>query len=171
MTTKPIIAAYAAAALCALAAQVQAQTPTQTNSLMLEANIAKASDLTGAELGVGWRFNAGNFHLTPAIGALIYQGDNDRYQIYQQSNGARCRDTTNGQYARSELCDSTAAAAYGRIEATVHWRNVEFGAGYRISDIESAPYGTIALRVSEMVAIKANLGEDYIGAGVSVRRW
>jgi len=164
---KYIVAASAAAALWALTSQAQAQ----SNSLMLEANVAKASDLTGAELGIGWRFNAGSFHLTPAVGALIYQGDNDRYQMYQQSNGARCRDTTNGQYARTELCDSTAATAYGRIEATVHWRNVEIGAGYRISDIESVPYGTVALRVSDMVAIKGNFGNDYIGAGVTLRSW
>lgn len=167
MKFKYIAAASVAAVLCAPTTQARAQ----SNSLMLEANVAEASDLTGAELGVGWRFNAGNFHLTPAVGALIYQGDNDRYQMYQQVNGSRCRDTTNGQYARTELCDSTAVAAYGRIEATAHWRNIEIGAGYRISDIESVPYGTVAVRVTDMVAIKGNFGSDYISAGVTLRSW
>lgn len=143
----------------------------QSSSLMLEANVAEVADLTGGELGIGWRFNARNFHLTPAVGGFIYQGDNDRYQMYDQSNGARCRDTTNGQYAKKELCDSTAVEAYGRLEATVHWRSVEFGAGYRVSDSDSAPYGVIAFKVSDNVAIKGNFGSDYIGAGIALRSW
>lgn len=156
-----------ASVACAVADQASAQ----SGSLMLEANGAEVSDVTGAELGIGWRFNAGNFHVTPAVGGFIYQGDNDRYQMYDQVNGARCRDTTNGQYAKEELCDNTAVDAYGRIEATLHWRNVEFGAGYRVADIDSAPYGTVAFRVANGVAIKGNFGSDYIGVGVALRSW
>ncbi|MGI4818667.1 MAG: hypothetical protein ACRYFE_09105 [Janthinobacterium lividum] len=143
----------------------------QSNSLMLEANVAEASDVTGAELGIGWSLKAGNFRLAPAVGAFIFQGDNDRYRMYDQSNGARCRDTTNGQYARTELCDDTAVEAYGRLEATAQWRSVELGVGYRVSEEESAPYGIIAFKANDRIAIKGNLGSDYIGAGLSLRTW
>lgn len=164
---KTIAAVLVAAAACAVTDQAYAQ----SSSLVLEANGAEVSDVTGAEVGIGWRFNAGNFHLTPAVGGFVYQGDNDRYQMYDQINGSRCRDTTNGQYAKEELCDNTAVDAYGRIEATVSWRKLEFGAGYRVADIDSALYGTVALRVTDGVAIKGNFGSDYIGVGVAVRSW
>jgi len=164
---KTIAAVLAAAAACSVTDQAYAQ----SSSLVLEVNGAEVSDVTGAEVGIGWRFNAGNFHLTPAVGGFVYQGDNDRYQMYDQVNGSRCRDTTNGQYAKEELCDNTAVDAYGRIEATVSWRKIELGAGYRVADIDSALYGTIALRVTDGVAIKGNFGSDYIGVGVAVRSW
>lgn len=167
MFYKVIAAISAATTLCLMPCSALAE----SQGLLLEANIAEVSEITGAEVGVGWRLGAGNFRLTPAVGAFIYQGDNDRYRMYEQSNGARCRDTTNGQYAKTAQCDDTAMDAYGRIEATYQWRKIEIGAGYRVADSDSAPYGTLAYRIADTIAIKGNFGSDYVGVGLALRGW
>ena len=64
-----------------------------------------------------------------------------------------------------------ALARSATAHAAAATRNVEFGAGYRVADIDSAPYGTVAFRVANGVAIKGNFGSDYIGVGVALRSW
>lgn len=161
------VAIAVSALACALANQAHAQ----SSQITFEANVAEAFEVTGAEVGVGWRLSAGNFHLTPGIGAFVYQADNDRYVRETFSNGqSRCRDRTNGQFARDGLCEDADAYAYGRVEATANFGNVEVGAGYRIAEDESVFYGTASVRVSERWHLKANAGSDYVGLGLAFRR-
>ena len=157
-----MVAALAALSACALASSAQAQ-----SGATFEAGAAQLYDVTGVELGVGYRFAAGPIRITPSIGGFIYQGDNDRY--YFDDSVDRCRDSTNGQFARTPLCDNTAVSAYGRLEATARISSVEFGVGYRVDEDDSIPYGTAAFDMSPRMALKANAGEDYIGLALVFR--
>ena len=151
-----------AAALCVSASPAFAQ-----DGLGLEAGVAELRETTGAELGVGYRFALGPVRLTPTLGGFIYQADNDRY--YRDSSVDRCRDRTNGQFARDERCNDAAVEAYGRLEATLRYRSVEFGAGYRLDEEDGNPYGTLSFDVSPRVAVKLNGGSDYLGLGLVLR--
>lgn len=157
-----LIAAAACLSVCAIATSANAQ-----NGITFEAGGAQLYDVTGAELGVGYRFAAGPIRITPMVGGFVYQGENDRY--YYDTSVDRCRDSTNGQFARDVLCDNTAISAYGRIEATARIRNVEFGVGYRADEEDSIPYGTVSFDVSPRMAVKANAGEEYVGLALVFR--
>ncbi|MBX9576112.1 MAG: hypothetical protein K2X07_10785 [Caulobacteraceae bacterium] len=157
-----LTAATAALLVCALATSVEAQ-----SGVAFEAGAAQLYDVTGAELGVGYRFAIGPVRFTPTVGGFIYQGENDRY--YFDDSADRCRDRTNGQFARTVLCDATAVSAYGRLEATARFRGVEFGVGYRVDEEDGIAYGTASFDVSERMAIKANAGEEYVGLALVFR--
>lgn len=158
----------------ALAATLACVSPIVANAqsgLVAEAGYAEAFEVQGAELGLGWRFSARNFHLTPVVGGFVYQADNDRYYRDTLGNGqTRCRDGSNGQFARDNLCNDGAVDAYGRLEATFNIRQVEAGVGYRVSEEDSVPYGTVSVKFGDMWALKINAGEDYVGAGLVLRR-
>lgn len=157
-----LIAAAACLSLCAIATSANAQ-----NGVTFEAGGAQLYDVTGAEFGVGYRFAAGPIRITPMIGGFVYQGESDRY--YFDSSVDRCRDSTNGQFARTILCDNTAVSAYGRVEGTARIRNVEFGVGYRADDEDGIAYGTVSFDVSPRMAVKANAGEEYVGLALVFR--
>ena len=155
------IAIIGALAACAAATPASAQ-------LVLEANGARADGEWGGELGAGYSFGAGGFRLTPAAGVFLYQGDNDRY--YEDGNGGntRCRDSRNGQYAKSSNCDNTAVKPYGRVEATYSIPlAATIGAGVRIGD-EVRPYGTVALPLAPTLSLKGNAGPHYFALGLRV---
>lgn len=154
----------AATAACLLSTTAQAQS---SSGLTLEAGYAEAFEVQGAEVGAGWRMSAGPLHFTPTIGAFIYQSDNDRY--YMDASVDRCRDRTNGRFARDVQCNDAAVAAFGRLEATASFRNLEAGVGYRIAEEDSVAYGTISAKVGEAWVLKANAGQDYVGFGVVLR--
>jgi hypothetical protein len=60
-------------------------------------------------------------------------------------------------------------AAYGRVEATYQIPlSVRFGAGVRISGDEPRVYGTVAMPILPMVAIKGNAGPKYVAVGLTV---
>jgi hypothetical protein len=167
MTVQAYLAAGAAGLLLAGAQAAQAEAPAQP--WVIEANAVKVNDLTGGELGIGYRFAAGNFRVTPIVGALIYKGGNDRYDKQTISNGTTiCRDLSNGQFANKESCNDSAAKAYGKLEATYRFgHSVELGGGVRVSN-RTTPYGTLAAFVSDAVAVKAVAGKDYYGAGLAL---
>ena len=165
MRTKFTATVVAAAAFCLLSTGANAQS---ANSVTLEAGYAEAFEVQGAEVGIGYRLNAGAFHFTPTIGGFIYQSDNDRY--YFDGNVNRCRDRTNGQFVRDIQCNDAAVDAFGRLEATASFRNVEAGVGYRLAEEESVVYGTVSVKLGEMWAVKANAGQDYVGLGLVLRR-
>lgn len=137
------------------------------NGLSLEAGVAELQDVQGAELGIGYRFAAGPLRIAPTVGAFVYQGDNDRY--YFDDGVDRCRDSTNGQFARTDLCNNAATSAYGRIEATLRYRSVEFGAGYRLDEEDGLPYGTLSFDATRNIAVKVNGGQDYVGLSLVFR--
>ncbi len=139
------------------------------HSWAIELNAAKVDDLKGAELGLGYNWTAGGFRLTPVVGALIYKGDNDRYSNQTLSNGNTvCRDHSNGQFAKKENCDNTAAKAYGKVEAAYRFgKTFELGGGVRVSD-QTTPYGTVAAYFSDQLAVKGFAGKDYYGAGLAL---
>lgn len=160
---------FARAALAAALATAPAAASAQ---LVLEANGARASGVWGGELGLGYRIGAGGFALTPAIGAFLYKGDNDRYYVDEFSNGqSRCRDRTNGQFADDYLCNNIAAKAYGRVEATYTIpAGPEIGGGARFAvDEKVRPYGTVALALGPKLKLKGNVGDRYYALGVSGR--
>jgi hypothetical protein len=169
--TTALSCAVAAGAACAQEIERIAPAPTSPiarSSFTAEATLAQVGDVTGAELGLGYRFALGGLRITPIVGAFIYQGENDRYRLEEFSNGNEaCRDLTNGRFADKENCDNSAVQAYGKVEAVYRVADrVEIGAGYRFSE-EGAPYGTVAVALSPGILLKLNGGADYVGGGVS----
>lgn len=135
--------------------------------LMVEGNLAKAYDISGVELGVGYNFENERLRFTPIIGGFLYQGDNDRYYMDQMSNGARCRDSQTGRFAKKEFCDNGKVAWYGKAEVAVKFAQTwEVGAGYRASDIESSAYGLLAVKFSPHGRVQFSGGQDYYAVGV-----
>lgn len=55
-------------------------------------------------------------------------------------------------------------------KAPFNIRQVEAGVGYRVSEEDSVPYGTVSVKFGDMWALKVNAGEDYVGAGLVLRR-
>lgn len=148
---------------CALATAVPAAA-----QITVEGNGARADDRWGGELGIGYGFGAAGFKLTPIIGALIYAGDNDRYREDDLSNGqTSCRDTTNGQFADDDRCNNTKADAYAKVEATYSIPLVAtVGAGVRLSERRTTPYGTVALPLAPTIKLKGNVGDGYYALGL-----
>ncbi|WP_292634863.1 hypothetical protein [Novosphingobium sp.] len=80
----------------AIAAMISlaATTPAFASGVVVEANGARAEGRWGGELGAGYEIPVvAGLRLTPAGGAFLYKGDNDRY--YEDGNGGnpRCRDS------------------------------------------------------------------------------
>lgn len=138
------------------------------NNIAVEANGARAHEVWGGELGIGYNLSKGPFTLRPMVGAFVYQGDNDRYNNQTFSNGQTvCRDNTNGQFAASERCDNTAVKPYAKLEATVTLAGVtEVGGGARFSSDKVRPYGTAAFSLMPKLKIKANGGPEYYSVGL-----
>ena len=159
---KRLAALTAALAVCA-ASQANAE------NWLIEANGVKADDLSGAELGLGYRLALGNFRLIPIVGALIHHDDNSRYREETFSNGQTvCRNTSNGQFAKNSNCDDVAAKAYGKLEAVYRFGNVAaLGGGVRVSD-KTSPYGTASFFIGERLALKGFGGKDYFGGGLTL---
>ncbi|PXA90138.1 hypothetical protein DMC25_08350 [Caulobacter sp. D4A] len=134
---------------------------------MVELNGAKADDLTGAELGVGYNWTKNKFRLTPIVGGLIYQDDDSRYRTETLNNGNTiCRDRQTGYFADKDRC-SPEIKPYGKLEGAYQVTSkLEFGAGVRVSD-EVAPYGLIGARLTDRVTIKGFGGKDYYGLGLT----
>lgn len=96
------------AALVAAAVTGGAQSASAATDFVLEANAARAHGRWGGEFGAGLKLGLGPLSITPAGGVFVYQGDNDRYYFDDFGNGqTRCRDSSNGQFARDELCDNS----------------------------------------------------------------
>lgn len=152
----------------AAAASLLIPATAHANSVALEANGARAHEVWGGEIGVGYNLTKGPFTLRPMVGAFVYQGDNDRYSRQTFNNGNTvCRDSTNGQFAASERCDNTAAKAYGKVEATVTITAVaEIGGGARFSSDKVRPYGTAAFSLLPKLKLKANGGPEYYAVGL-----
>lgn len=135
-----------------------------------ELNGAYTDKLWGGELGGSYRIGMGGFHLTPTVGALIYKSDNQRYQMSTFSNGqSRCRDITNGQFAKTALCREAAIAGYGRLEASYGFPGLEVGGGARIDSLSQKvqPYGTISTSLTPLMGLKANAGKNYYALGLT----
>jgi hypothetical protein len=149
------------------AALLLASAQASAGHVVIEANGARANDRWGGEFGAGYSLDFHGFHLTPAVGAFVYRGDNDRF--YEDSNGGnqRCRDSTNGHYAKNSDCDNAAVKAYGRIEATYTIPLfATVGAGARYSGSHVRPYGTAMLPLGPVLSIKANGGPHYGALGL-----
>ncbi|WP_395396459.1 hypothetical protein WBP07_21475 (plasmid) [Novosphingobium sp. BL-8A] len=155
------------AAIAAMIALVSA-TPAFASDVVLEANGARSEGQWGGELGAGYKIPVfAGLRLTPAAGAFLYKGDNDRY--YEDYNGGneRCRDSSNGQYASDSKCNNLAAKFYGRIEATYTIPAAfTFGVGARYMSSEVRPYGTVAVPIAPRIDLKGNAGSHYFAAGL-----
>jgi len=130
----------------------------------------KSAGTWGAEIGVGYGLAIGPISIKPVVGAFIYKGDNDRYYNQTLNNGqTRCRDSTNGQFAKDRLCNDTAALFYGKVEATVTIPAVaELGVGARYLDEKVRPYGIVAVPIAPKIKFVGAGGEDYFSAGLRV---
>ncbi len=158
---KLAMAAIAAAMGVACAAPAAAQ-------VGVEANGARADGRWGGELGIGYSIGTAGFKLTPSVGALFYAGDNDRYEKQDNGGSPRCRDTSNGQYADSDLCNNTKVKPYGRVEATYSIPLfATVGGGVRFGR-DVRPYGTIALPLAPKLKVKGNAGPKYFAAGLTL---
>lgn len=152
--------AAAAAGMLASAGEAEAQSAT------FELNGVSAGERDGAELALGARFAAGPLRVTPSIGLLMYQGENDRYREETIAGGSTiCRDQSNGQFADDEKCNNTDFAGFGRIDAALAFRWGEFGGGVRLSDDASQAYGRVAVYLGDTWALQAFAGDDFVGAG------
>lgn len=136
--------------------------------IAIEGNGARAQGRWGAELGVGYNLGVGPFTLRPIVGALIHSGDNDGFFEDDFDNGqTRCRDSSNGQFARDDLCNNTALKPYGKVEATFTVPLVaEFGAGARVSSDRMRLYGTAAVNLLPKIKLKGNIGDRYVAIGL-----
>lgn len=134
-----------------------------------EANLARVTEVEGIELGLGYRFAAGGFRLTPIVGAFVTTGEDDgRYREETFNNGNTvCRDTANGQFSDKENCGANYhTAAYGKVEAAWHFTNgLELGAGARLSEDDTKPYAVIAYGTAW--GLRAAVGDDYYALGVA----
>ncbi|WP_139300593.1 hypothetical protein [Wenxinia saemankumensis] len=155
--------------IIAAAAFLAAPATAQESGVTFELMGAEVQETTGAELGLGYRISSGGFNLDAAIGAFVYQGKGDDGYRYEASID-RCRDLSNGQFARDEFCDATEVAGYGRIEASYSFGQFEVGAGYRFSEDAQNPYGTATYEFGNGAGVKLNAGEDYLALGVVFRR-
>lgn len=162
MKTVAIAATLAALTACAAL-------PAHAGTFTAEANAAHADDTEGAELGLGYRFAAGNFRLTPIVGAFITAGEDDgRYRQETFDNGQTvCRDTSNGQFADKENCSGDLdVAAYGKVEASYRiGGKVEVGVGARFGEDDAVPYGTLAF--GQVWGVKLAAGQDYYALGLT----
>lgn len=157
---KQYVAAALATALSVVAVPAAAQ-------ITAEANGARADAQWGGELGIGYGIGAAGFKLTPIIGALIYAGDNDRYSQDDNGGNPRCRDGDTGRYAKSSLCNNTAVSVYGKVEATYSIPLVAtIGAGVRVSERDTTPYGTVAFPITPGLKVKGNVGDGYYALGL-----
>ena len=131
---------YAMIAAAALA--LGCATGAAAKGLVLEANGARADGEWGGEFGAGFDFGAAGFHVTPAIGVLVHGKDPDG-------------DTT---------------ALYGRVEGTYAFPALaEVGVGARFSGDRTRAYGTVAMPLAPMIALKGNAGKGYAALGLRAR--
>jgi hypothetical protein len=156
-------------AVCA-AAFFACASAAQASGIGVEANAARAGGIWGGELGLAYTIKLGGFALRPVVGGFIYQGDNDRYLRETIRGGRRvCRDSTNGRFARDELCDNTAVKAYGKLEASYTIPSgPELGGGGRFDGDKVRPYGFVAIPVAEKLRIRGNVGDGYYAAGLNL---
>lgn len=138
------------------------------NGVMIEANGARAQSTWGGELGVGYNFSVAGFTIRPIGGVLIHEGDNDRYYKDTMQNGqTRCRDSSNGQFAKDSECNNMAFKAYGKVEATYTFpRSIEVGGGARFSGEKVRAYGTLSMPIAPKLRLKANGGDRYYALGL-----
>jgi hypothetical protein len=143
-------------------------TSAQAQGIGAELTAGKAEGVWGAELGLGYAFELGPIAVRPVAGAFVYKGDDTRYYMDQMSNGqSRCRDTSNGQFAKRALCNDAAAMFYGKVEATVTLSGVaEVGAGARYMDGEVRPYGLVAIPLGPKLKLIGSGGDRYFSAGL-----
>jgi len=156
---------FCAAAAVAVALSVPTQAVAQLGG---EATGGKAEGQWGGELGVGYSFRFGPISVRPIGGAFIYKGNNDRYYNQTMSNGeTRCRDRSNGQFAKDAKCNDVAAMFYGKLEATVSIPMfAEVGVGGRFMDGEVRPYGLVSVPLAPKVRIVGAGGQEYFSLGV-----
>jgi hypothetical protein len=137
--------------------------------LTAEGNGARAEDRWGGELGIGYGLGAAGFKLTPLVGAFLYAGDNDRYARDDNGGSSRCRDTETGRYADDDSCSNTVVKPYAKLEATYAIPLVAtVGAGLRVSEAATTPYGTLAFTLAPAIKLKGNVGDGYYALGLRV---
>lgn len=137
----------------------------------LEAGVARSEETWGGEFGMGYSIvSIGNFRVTPAVGAFLYGGDNDRYYMDNNGGNPRCRDSETGRYAASEKCDNLALKAFGRVEMTYTTRtSIMLGVGGRYFVGRLRPFGTMSVALTPTISLKANGGSDYLSASFVAR--
>jgi hypothetical protein len=168
-----IVALVAGLTMTGAALPAFAQENQVRGKFAIEANGAQVDDVTGGELGIGYRVSIWRVNITPYIGGFIHGEDNDRYREETFRNGNTvCRDTTNGQFADDENCDNLAVDIYGKLEATVTAINfgssggIDIGGGVRFSEDQTTPYAALAVNFTSTISVRGNVGKDFWAAGV-----
>lgn len=151
-------------ALIGVSSAVSAQ---QVGGAVLELGYAEVADKPGFEFGAGYRLGYSNVAVSGIIGGFVHESEDDRY--YYDSSVDRCRDSTNGQFAKDEECGSD-VSAYAKLELIASFGPLDVGAGYRFAEENEQPYATVEYEFSENFAAKLSGGEDYIGVAVAFRR-
>ena len=128
------------AMIAAAALTLGCATGATAKGLVLEANGARADGEWGGEFGAGYDFGAAGFHVTPAIGVLVHDGEGDTTKLY------------------------------GRVEGTYAFPAfAELGVGARFSGDRTQAYGTVAMPLAPMIALKGNAGSGYAALGLRAR--
>lgn len=146
------IAAFAAAFLAAPAAA----------QIGIEGNLAEVDGELGGELGVtSDLLDIAGFTLRSGAGAFIFDEE--------ESSGGRsvCRENVDGDLVGSTDCDGTSVNAYARLELIYDLPILNVGGGLRVGD-KVSPYATLAWSLAPFVNLKANVGDDYYAAGITV---
>ena len=154
--------------LVVLLAAMIGGTRSASAQLGAELNAAHSEERWGSEIGIGYaiRFFRG-FRITPGIGLFLHSGNNNS-NYYEDNNGGdpRCRDSSNGRYADTNLCSNLAASIYGKFEAGYSVsKKVRLGAGVRLAGTTDL-YGTIDYAAEKKSRFYANGGPAYYAFGV-----
>lgn len=118
---------------------------------------------TGFELEVGVKFRPApwiEFGASPA-NLVFYNNEDSQYQRQTFSNGqSRCRDLSNGQFARDELCGPDVAWR-GTATAELNLgERFSVGGGYLFTD-EGSAFGSLRYNLNTNFALQGRAGTDY----------
>lgn len=133
--------------------------------------IASIDKEAAFELSLGYTVTGKGFYLGPSIGFDVSRGDDadSRYYNQTQKNGTEvCRDSSNGQYAKSEKCSGTAKfRAFAQLEAGYRMGTFgTLGAGVRVSD-ETLPYAVVNFGGPGRANFRIAAGKEYASLGAS----
>ncbi len=144
--------------------------PSMADALLLGVGYAGRDDKSGVELELGYRRTHHSFGFSLIPTGIVQRENDSRYRKETFSSGQTvCRDTTNGQFADKEKCDST-KLSLGLIASLDYSVTKEFlfGGGIRIGD-GAAPFIAVGINLTEKFVLGFRAGAGYSSAGLTWR--
>lgn len=167
---RPLATCRALAGWCALAAglaMLPAAAPAFADTVTAEANVARSEGNWGGELAVGMPvLSSGGFSITPSVGGFFHHRGHDGYS---KDDGDCYRDSDGSQVGGGH-CDSSGFKVFAKAEGIYRLpTGLGFGVGARFMSGDLRPYGTVMAPLLPHLAIKGDLGDHYLAAGLQAR--